>query len=59
MFRIWLLAAGLVLGVTLSLEARDEKSATVAEHHDDVSVKLTERQIEAGNSRSPRCAAAC
>ena len=48
MFRIWLLVAGLVLGVTPSLEARDEKSATVVEHHDDVLVKLNDRQIEAG-----------
>ena len=47
MIRIWLLAAGLVLGAAFNAAAHDEKKAA-SEGHDDASVKLTERQIEAG-----------
>jgi membrane fusion protein, heavy metal efflux system len=47
MIRIWLLAAGLVLGAAFAALAHDEKEAA-SEGHDDASVKLTERQIEAG-----------
>ena len=47
MIRIWLLAAGLVLGAAFPLAALDEKKAA-SEVHDDASVKLTERQVEAG-----------
>src|SRR5438552_3733767 len=47
MFRIWLLAAGLVLGAAFPAIAHDEKT-TGSEGHDDALVKLTERQIEAG-----------
>jgi cobalt-zinc-cadmium efflux system membrane fusion protein len=47
MFRIWLLAAGLVLGAAFPAVAHDEKKAG-SEGHDDALVKLSERQIEAG-----------
>jgi cobalt-zinc-cadmium efflux system membrane fusion protein len=47
MFRIWLLAAGLVLGAALPAVALDEKKAG-SEGHDDALVKLSERQVEAG-----------
>lgn len=47
MIRIWLLTAGLVLGAALPAVAREEKPAPT-EHHDDASIKLTERQVEAG-----------
>ena len=47
MIRIWLLAAGLVLGAAFNAAAHDEKKAA-SEGHDDALVKLTERQIEAG-----------
>jgi membrane fusion protein, heavy metal efflux system len=47
MIRIWLLAAGLVLGAALAAVAHDEKGAA-SEGHNDALVKLTERQIEAG-----------
>lgn len=47
MIRIWLLAAGLVLGAAFNAAAHDEKKAA-SESHDDALVKLTERQIEAG-----------
>ncbi len=47
MFRIWLLAAGLVLGAAFPAVAHDEKK-TSSEGHDDALVKLTERQMEAG-----------
>jgi cobalt-zinc-cadmium efflux system membrane fusion protein len=47
MIRIWLLAAGLVLGAAFAALAHDEKEAA-SEGHDDALVKLTERQIDAG-----------
>ena len=47
MIRIWLLAAGLVLGAAFPAAAHDEKKAA-SESHDDALVKLTERQVEAG-----------
>ncbi|MEO6603005.1 MAG: efflux RND transporter periplasmic adaptor subunit, partial [Polyangiaceae bacterium] len=47
MIRIWLLAAGLVLGAAFTAAADDEKQAT-SESHDGSLVKLTERQIERG-----------
>ena len=47
MFRIWLLAAGLVLGSALPLVAHDEQPVAGAGHHDDA-IKLSERQVEAG-----------
>src|ERR1700751_2357514 len=47
MIRIWLLAAGLVLGAAFAAFAHDEKEAA-SEGHDDAFVKLTERQIEVG-----------
>jgi cobalt-zinc-cadmium efflux system membrane fusion protein len=47
MMRILVLAAVLGLGAAWPLEARDEKPAAGAEHHDDL-IKLGERQIEAG-----------
>jgi cobalt-zinc-cadmium efflux system membrane fusion protein len=47
MFRIWLLVAGLVLVTASPVAAHDEKQAAT-ESHDDASVKLTERQVDAG-----------
>jgi membrane fusion protein, heavy metal efflux system len=47
MIRIWLLAAGLVLGAAFAAAAHDEKEAA-SEGHDDALVKLTERQVKAG-----------
>lgn len=47
MIRIWLLTAGLMLGMAPPAAAHDEKPATT-ESHDDALVKLTERQVEAG-----------
>jgi cobalt-zinc-cadmium efflux system membrane fusion protein len=47
MIRIWLLTAGLVLGAALPVAAHDEKHP-VAENHNEASIKLTERQVEAG-----------
>lgn len=48
MFRIWLLVAGLLLGVARPVVAHDEKAAAGVEHHDDAAVKLSDRQVEAG-----------
>ena len=48
MVRIWLLAAGLVLGVALPVAAHGGKLAVSDEGHDDTSVKLTAQQVEAG-----------
>ena len=45
MVRIWLLAAALLLGAAVPLAA-DEKPG--GEHHDDRAVKLSERQVDAG-----------
>lgn len=47
MIRIWLLAAGLALSAVFPVSAHEEKPATT-EKHDDASVKLTERQVDAG-----------
>jgi cobalt-zinc-cadmium efflux system membrane fusion protein len=47
MIRIWLLAAGLMLGATFTAAAHDEKKAA-SEGHDDALVKLSERQVAAG-----------
>jgi cobalt-zinc-cadmium efflux system membrane fusion protein len=47
MIRICLLAAGLVLGAVFPVSAHDEKSAA-HEGHDDASIKLTDRQVDAG-----------
>ena len=47
MIRIWLLAAGLVLGTACAAVAHGEKKIA-PEGHDDALVKLTERQVEAG-----------
>lgn len=45
MIRIWWLAAMLVLGAALSLAAADEKPG---DHHDGSTIKLSERQVDAG-----------
>ena len=47
MIRIWLLTAALLLGAALPAAAHDEKPAA-AEHHDEASIRLSERQVEAG-----------
>jgi len=47
MIRIWLLAAGLVLGAACTAAAHDERKAA-SETHEDALVKLSERQVEAG-----------
>ena len=47
MIRIWLLAAGLVLGAAFPVAAHDEKK-TAHERHDDALVKLSNRQVDAG-----------
>jgi cobalt-zinc-cadmium efflux system membrane fusion protein len=47
MIRIWLLAAGLVLGAALPVAAHEEKKAA-PERHDDALVKLSARQVDAG-----------
>jgi cobalt-zinc-cadmium efflux system membrane fusion protein len=48
MIRIWLLAAVLVLDAAFPLAARGEKPGAGEEHHDDATVKLSERQVDAG-----------
>jgi cobalt-zinc-cadmium efflux system membrane fusion protein len=48
MIRIWLLAALLVLGAALPLAAREEKPAAGEEKHDEVTIKLGEKQVDAG-----------
>ena len=48
MIRIWLLAAGFMLGAAFTASADDTKKAA-SEGHDDALVKLSERQIEAGS----------
>ena len=45
---IWLLAAVLLLGAALPVAARDDKPAAGEPHHDDVAVKLSDRQVEVG-----------
>jgi cobalt-zinc-cadmium efflux system membrane fusion protein len=46
MIRIWLLAAALVHGAAFPLAADDKKPG--GEHHDDRAVKLSGRQVDAG-----------
>ena len=48
MIRIWLLAAGLVLGAAFPRRGSRRKTRCGAEHHDDAAVKLSERQMDAG-----------
>ena len=48
MIRIWLLAAGLVLGAAFTAAAHDEKKSRARKAMTMRLVKLTERQIEAG-----------
>lgn len=48
MVRIWLLAAMLVLGAAFPLAARDEKSIPSEEKYDELAVKLSEKQVNAG-----------
>jgi membrane fusion protein, heavy metal efflux system len=49
MVKIWLLATVMVLGVAFPLTARGEKPGVGEEHHDDSTVTLNGRQINAGN----------
>ena len=48
MVRIWLLAALLVLEAAFPLAARGEKPGAGEEKHDEATIKLTERQVDAG-----------
>jgi cobalt-zinc-cadmium efflux system membrane fusion protein len=48
MVRIWLLAALLVLGAAFPLAAHDEKPDAGEEKHDELAVKLSEKQVDAG-----------
>jgi cobalt-zinc-cadmium efflux system membrane fusion protein len=48
MVRIWLLTALLVLGAAVPLAARDEKPDPGEEKHDELAVKLSEKQVDAG-----------
>jgi membrane fusion protein, heavy metal efflux system len=48
MIRIWLLAAVLTLGAAFPLAAHDEKPDADGEKHDELAVKLTEKQVDAG-----------
>jgi cobalt-zinc-cadmium efflux system membrane fusion protein len=48
MVRIWLLAALLVLYAAFPLAARGEKPGAGAEKHDEATVKLSDRQVDAG-----------
>jgi cobalt-zinc-cadmium efflux system membrane fusion protein len=47
MIRIWLLAAGIVLGAAFNALAHDEKKSA-SDGHEDAFVKLSEKQVEAG-----------
>jgi cobalt-zinc-cadmium efflux system membrane fusion protein len=47
MIRSWLLAAGLVLGAAFPVATHEEKKQA-PERHNDVLVKLSDRQVEAG-----------
>jgi membrane fusion protein, heavy metal efflux system len=49
MVRIWLLAVVLVVGAAFPLAARGEKAGVGEEHHDDATVTLSGRQVNAGN----------
>ena len=48
MVRIWLLAALLALDAAFPLAARGEKPGAGEEKHDEATIKLTERQVDAG-----------
>jgi cobalt-zinc-cadmium efflux system membrane fusion protein len=48
MIRVWLLTAGLALAAASPVVAHDEKKAA-PERHDDAAVKLTDKQVDAGN----------
>jgi cobalt-zinc-cadmium efflux system membrane fusion protein len=48
MVRIWLLAAALVLSAAFPLAARGEKPGAGEEKRDEATIKLTERQVDAG-----------
>ena len=48
MVRIWLVAALLVLGAAFPLAAHDEKPDADREKHDELAVKLSVRQVDAG-----------
>jgi cobalt-zinc-cadmium efflux system membrane fusion protein len=48
MVRIWLLAALLVLDAAFPLAARGEKPGAGEERHDEATIKLSERQVDAG-----------
>ena len=48
MVRIWLLAALLVLDAAFPLAARGEKPGTGEEKHDEATIKLSERRVDAG-----------
>ena len=48
MVRIWLLAALLVLDAAFPLAARGEKPGAGEEKHDEATIKLNDRQVDAG-----------
>jgi membrane fusion protein, heavy metal efflux system len=48
MVRIWLLAALLVLDAAFPLAARGEKPGAGEEKHDEATIKLSERRVDAG-----------
>jgi cobalt-zinc-cadmium efflux system membrane fusion protein len=48
MVRIWLLAALLVLDAAFPLAARGEKPGAGEEKHDEATIKLSDRQVDAG-----------
>jgi cobalt-zinc-cadmium efflux system membrane fusion protein len=48
MVRIWLLAAVLVFGAAFPLAAREEEPGAGEEKHDQATVKLSEKQVDAG-----------
>jgi cobalt-zinc-cadmium efflux system membrane fusion protein len=48
MVRIWLLAALLALDAASPLAARGEKSGAGEEKHDEATIKLSDRQVDAG-----------
>jgi cobalt-zinc-cadmium efflux system membrane fusion protein len=48
MVRIWLLAALLVLDAAFPLATRGEKPGAGKEKHDEATIKLSERQVDAG-----------
>ena len=48
MVRIWLLAALLVLDAAFPLAVRGENPGVGKEKHDEATIKLSERQVDAG-----------